>query len=44
MDFTSLHALTNILKDSGIEVEVGRLIVDLHDGTDCVVRNRGKRT
>ena len=36
------HDLTKILKDSGTEDEVVRLIVDLHDGTGCVVRNRGK--
>ena len=37
-DFVPRHALTNILKYSGIEDEVVRLIVDLHDGTGCIVR------
>ena len=34
------HALTDILKYFGTEDEVVRLIVDLHDGTGCFVRNR----
>ena len=41
-DSVPRHALTKILKDSGTEDEVVRLIVDLHDGIGCVVRNRGK--
>ena len=36
------HTLINTLKYSGIEDEVVRLIVDLHDSVGCVVRNRGK--
>ena len=39
-DSVSRHALTNILKYSGIEDEVVRLIVDLHDGIGCVVRSK----
>ena len=41
-DSVPRHALTKILKDSGTEDEVVRLIVDLHDGTGCIVRDRGK--
>ena len=41
LDSVPRHALTNILKHSGIEDEVVRLIVDLDDGTGCVVQNRG---
>ena len=36
-DFVPRHTLTNILKYSGIEDAVVRVIVDLHDGTGCVV-------
>ncbi len=41
-DSVPRHALTKILKDSGTEDEVVRLIIDLHDGTGCVMRNRGE--